>query len=261
MSFLETAIIFQSAITAFSAIPFFYFRNKMAKSPNPENFSEKRLLKITIINLILNSVIAATFLFIFAGLELPLTRLTDPKLLALSIAFLFTISLTYYGNGIYIASVVIETFTRPELRKNRFFKTEFLATNSFHGPISHILVFSGYIVTLAILCIIDLQLNREITFNIWVVITAGIALGLAFTYSQIQNGTAPFQVFSTIAALIVIVFYALANHLPIEKSVTSIYFVAFSTSFLFLGATWALFGWKRINVWKRWGYRELNIKN
>lgn len=171
--------------------------------PAKKDFSRKRVFKLTFANLLLNTV--ATALSFALLLETtPLTLSLTTGQISLILLLFFTICLTYYGNGIYVTSVVIEAYTLLEIRKLSAFKTQFVGTHLFHGPISHIFIYSGWIVVFLLLALLDLSGSKLTPIVSGMVFLAAATIsGGAYGLAQIINGTAFFQVITGLIALII----------------------------------------------------------
>lgn len=74
--------------------------------------TRKRILKLTLVNFILN-VIAATYFTLFLLLVAQRQTINFQNLVftGLLYIYLLLIGLTFYGNGVYVTSITIEDFT------------------------------------------------------------------------------------------------------------------------------------------------------
>lgn len=170
---------------------YIFFRNSMVKKEKEEkDFSRRRVLRLTSINLALNSLAAAYFLVMYAVLSLGTT--IDPLGLSFAACLFFSILFTFYGNGIYITSIVLEAYTMPQLRRIDYFKTQFIATHLFHGPISHILIYSGWLTALYFSSLVNI-INPTLPVQVWPLLVGGLTTGVAYAVGQIYNKTAPYQ--------------------------------------------------------------------
>ena len=169
------------------------FREGMDREMEKEDYSRKRLFKLTTTNFLLNILVSAYF---FVLLSLLLPYLSDFSLFAYVIFFFFFLSVcvTFYGNGIYIASIVIDEYTPPELKEEKLFDLQYLATNLYHGAISHALIYSGWPAAMLFLALLNLSgavLPQGV--NLWLMTAAGSVVGLLYAVAQIYNGTALYQ--------------------------------------------------------------------
>lgn len=142
-------------ITAIIATPvYFHFRGRMSRSHPQFHFSKKRVVKITTINIALLFIGFVQFLGLYL---LAINRAGTFKIeyAVLSIFLIFIIGLIFYGSGMYITSIVLESYAIPELTKSDFFKTQLKAMKLFHHPMSHVLVFSGWMFAMLILAFLN----------------------------------------------------------------------------------------------------------
>jgi hypothetical protein len=210
----EILLLVPSVVLVTGILSYIFFREKMLKKPVSErNHSRKRVVKVTAINFFLNLVAALYFsLFLFLVLQRKGVTYNSPVMISLLAAYLITICITFYGNGIYITSILLEDFTPSDLRLVKSFETQFIATHLFHGPISHILIYSGWMIVFLILAVIDMLWNlSSVSSNFPVLIIAGGVTGFFFALSQIYNGTAIYQYFTSTVIVIVFTTFLLMN--------------------------------------------------
>lgn len=190
---IENLLLLSPLLFAVSLALYVKFRNDMDKENGKEEYTKRRLFKLTTINLFFNSLISLYFFALFLLVARDFS-VFDPFSFAGAILFFFALCLSFYGNGIYIASIVIDEYTSAELREEESFDIQFLATHLFHGPVSHVLMFAGF--SLAFLALIFLSANGnavEIGSRPEWIILAGAAVGLFHALSQIYNGNALYQ--------------------------------------------------------------------
>lgn len=174
---------------------YIFFRGGMVKSKKRvESCTKKRVFKLTGVNLILNSLVTIYFLILFLILTSNIDLYTNYTDMCLAILFMMTIGITFYGNGIYVTSIVLEDYTLPDLRSTSEFKTQFIATHLFHGSISHILIYSGWLLIFLTLALLDLSGIASPGLNTQnVLIIGGAIVGIVYALAQIYNGTSPYQ--------------------------------------------------------------------
>ena len=133
----------------------------------------------------------------------------------------------------YVSAIVIEAFTQPELRKQKSFKTQFIATDLFHGPISHIIIYSGYVIALFLLSIIELLIENKASIPPIVMIICGIIAGMIYCITQNFNGTIRFQFRTSLATLCLFMFFYVSRSLEsmFDYSLTT-FFIFFSITFI-----------------------------
>lgn len=151
---------------------YIYFRNSMTNQSKSEaDFSRRRVVKLTTINLFLNSLAMFYFLYVFYSISREIYVYNYFQTLTILVA-IFAIFLTFYGNGMYITSIVLEAYTLPQIRHLPQFKTQFLATHLFHGPISHILIYSGWLIFFLCMAVLDL-FRIGSNYTIWPILLGG----------------------------------------------------------------------------------------
>ena len=256
MSFQEISLVSLSGIYALAAPVFLYYRKRMSKKKNPQDHSKKRILEFIAFNLALNSVAYFGFMLIFLEIiTKPGITFTIPLLL-LSAFFLLATGITFYGSGIYITSVITDTFTPKQLRKIPYLRRQSIAIDMFHGPISHIIMFSGAIVAGALLCILDLTTGPTLDSLPRLLLVSGAIMGLSMGYSQITNGTAPYQTITGIVSVIALFVLDKLQGWEFTSSPIGVYMIGFILTFVLLDIYFITFHWKFQNLWGRSGYRE-----
>ncbi len=151
---------------------------------------------LTLANIFLISAVYMLFQIMFISIlhfKFPAASIS----ILISSFFLLVTGLTCYGSGIYITSVVLEAFTLPNLRRVTAFKTQFIATHLFHSPISHFLIYSGYISALFSLALLELLSTFELLTNLPISLSA-IPVGIIFAVAQIYNRTYPYQLVTSL---------------------------------------------------------------
>jgi len=229
----ENLLLLLTVAVIIGAPLYMYFREKMIKKPvSLRTHSRRRVIKLTMINIALN-LTASLFFSIFLILILQRSNLlSDPALLILVIIYLVIMWLTFYGNGIYITSIVLEDFTLTELRVVNSFKTQFIATHLFHGPISHILIYSGWLFVLLILSIIEIHLKLPAPSTYWpIMLISGVVMGVFYAFAQIYNGTAVYQLFSGTVAMFIIAITLILNRINLAFVPVATYFAGLIASF------------------------------
>jgi len=228
----------------------------MSTNPNPQNFSRKRLFKLLFISIFVNTAIYIIFMLIFFSILARNNFILSPLLIILSAIFATAGGVTYFGSGMYITSIIMETFTLPELRKHPSFKTQFVINNLFHGPISHIFIYSSLIIGLTILAIMDLVFKPSSVVPIPdIIAVAGILLGFTFAVAQVKNGTAPYQGVTGALCLLIFLILGKIENWQFGSSAVGIYLLGFLVTFLSVTLISILFIWKNRNIWGRSGYR------
>ncbi len=210
---------------------YLYYRGKMSRSRiKKTNYSKRRVIKITGINIFVHFLAFIEFFALFFFL---ITSAKDfkPEYIILSILFFIVNALIFYGGGIYVTSIVLEAYTIPELTKSEFFKTQLIAIKLLHHPISHILVFSGGLFAMLMLVFLDLALGSLSPTNLSLLVFAGFLGGAFYAYSQIHNGTAIFHVPAGILCLLLLTLNLHIRNLTINQTITGAYYLPFLIMF------------------------------
>lgn len=251
----ETLIIFLTTSLLVGTPIYMYLRKLMVNKPALQGFKLSRVIKITSINVALNLIVFLIFLFMLVSV-LNKQGIFNIETIMLSAAFFIVTGLTFYGSGIYITSVVLEAFTLPDLRRINSYKTQFIATHLFHGPISHILVYTGYIVALFLLSVLDISTGAGANITPSLMILCGITVGIIYSAAQAFNGTIPYQFITSTFTLFIFGLVCLTNvHAYLLDYSLSTFFVSFSVTFL--TSCLIFFGWrysKTKNIWDMSGY-------
>jgi hypothetical protein len=225
-------LVFSSALIIV-APTYIFLREKMVKKPlSKRKHTHKRIIKLTTINFLLNFLAALYFTSLLIIVLQRSHFVLTPLLIGLSLLYLISIWVTFYGNGMYITTIMLEDFTLPELREVTSYKTQFIATRLFHEPISHILIFGGWLTVFLILSIMDMSLQSPTPSSyLPLIVMTGIITGFFFAFAQIANGTAIYQ-FVT-GTIIVGIHTVFLTFYPAEFSLSPItsYFLSLITTF------------------------------
>ena len=205
MSATEFLLVFLSISYVVGTPAYIFFRNRMGKkkgNTHPIRFPKAKVFKVTAINILLVILVSTNFFALLLSVLLRGFLPTPGIVLAISL-FVATTCMAFYGSGIYTTSIVLEGYTLPELRDIKAFKTQFIATHLFHGPISHILIYSGFQFGLLALSYLDtvIPIRHRLTTPILLLAALGTLLGFIFALSQIYNRTHPYQLISGIICL------------------------------------------------------------
>ena len=248
--FIYELLLFVLTLTLVVGVPLYiFFRNRMVKSSKVQIHPRKRVLKITLINLSLNTIIYLIFLTMLITLLLKGHKI-DLSVVITSILFLLITGLSFYGNGIYITSIVLEAYTLPELKSLSSFKTQFIATHLFHGPISHILIYSGYILALLLLGILDVLTGRGTLILAPYLLACGIVVGVMYAWGQIFNGTIPYQFLTCLFSLFALMIFLSLKQASLFNFSVASYFFGFAITFLLSGLVYFLLkGRNKENFW------------
>lgn len=255
MSIQEISLVSLSGIFALAAPPFLRFRERMSKNSKPETYSKKSVIKFTTLNIFINSLAYFGFMLIFLSIITKPGIVFDLQLFLTAAFFLLASGITFYGCGIYLTAVIIDTLTPIRVRNTPNLRKQLLATSLFHGPISHIIIFSGFIVSGALLAALDLSTGPTPDALPKLVLVSGAILGLSMGYAQITNGTAPYQTVTGLICVAALFLLDKIGNWKFTESPMGIYMVGFFVTFLLLNVYYFNFHWKWKNLWGRAGYR------
>lgn len=225
---IEFLMLLTLSTTTFLGVPLYlYFREKMLLKKSKINYTRKRIIKLTLVNIFLTLFVTMQLLGVLIGILLRDSSYTVQAIF-LSSLFILVICLVFYGAGMYISSIVIEAYTSPILRKHKSFLTQYAATQLFHGPASHILVYGGCVIALFVLSILDLaRPNQTDALTAPIIIGLGMLTGIFFTASQIYNKTYLYQL------IVVSICISLLSLLSFNKNINITFTPIFSFFFSF----------------------------
>lgn len=255
MSLQEISLVGLSGVFTLAAPPFLRFRERMSKNSKPENYSKKSVVKFTAFNIFINSLAYFGFMLIFLSIITKPGIVFDLELYLTAAFFLLASGITFYGCGIYLTAVIIDTLTPKHLRNSPPLRKQLLATSIFHGPISHVIIFSGFIVSAALLAALDLSTGPNPVALSKLVLVSGAILGLSMGYAQITNGTAPYQTVTGIVCIVALFVLDNLENWKFTQSPMGIYMIGFFITFILLNIYYFNFRWKWKNLWSRGGYR------
>lgn len=214
------------AFTILSGIPLYlYFRKKMSQRKIKYIKVEKRVVKLTLINIILTLIITVQLLGIFINVLLRKNSYDMPTII-LSIFFITTGYLIFYGAGMYITSIVIEDYVKSAFEKNKSLFIPLQVIKLFHGPLSHILLYCGCLFALLELSLLDYIRPAMLDSSaIPIPIILGLLGGIFWTACAIASKTYRYQ-------LVVVIFcIVLLGSLSIWQGINIILFPIYSFFF------------------------------
>lgn len=167
-------------------------RNSMEKNNSKPTvtYSKRRIIRLLLVNFVLNSLGALLSLFM-------LTHLANMDFFQSIEGILFfliyagALLCTYYGNGMYIASITIEAYfmhSKPDLHSNGF-----KALKHFHGPISHLIIHTSWLVVILGLASLDGLAGVQENVNWIPLVIAGSCVGMGHALAQFYSKTAKYQ--------------------------------------------------------------------
>lgn len=254
MFIYEQLIFLLTFLIAIGTPTYIYHRKKMVKAKSLQKFSKKRVFKVTLINLSINVAMYIFFLIMLLTILFK-TPHTSRLIIMVAMSSLVVLGLSFYGSGIYVASITHKAFTLPELKNLESYKTQHIATHIFHGPISHVLMFSGYTIAFFLLSILDIFTGRGSLGIAPYIFGCGAVLGWFFGMSQIFNGSIPYQFLTSVATFMILLMYAQKTHHSIFRYSVATYFIGFSISFLLTALFYYFYrGRYKDNIWDLSGH-------
>ena len=258
MALQEISLVGLSGVFAIAAPPFLRFRERMSRNASPKTYTKKDVMRFTAFNIFINSLAYFGFMLIFLSILRKPNVVFSLPLYLVSAFFLLAAGITFYGSGVYMTSVIIDTLTPKEVRKNPKLRKQLLATHLFHGPISHIIIFSGFIISGVLLTILDLSTGPTLDSLPKLILVSGAILGFFMGYAQITNGTAPYQTITGLFCVVALFILDKFENWKFTSSPLGAYLIGFFITFLLLNIYYIAFQWKWKNLWGRAGYREYN---
>ena len=226
---------------------YIYFRTQMIKSTG--EFHKKRILKITAINLVLMISVYLFFLAILLSILYQQEGIISYTNLIVAGITLIVLGICFYGNGIYITSIVIEAFTPLDLKKSKSFNIQDNVIHLFHGPISHTLIYSGYIIIFFLFSIMEKNSNPT-TSLLYTMVVCGIITGIMYTIAQSFNGTILYQFITSLSIFVIVITRYGTNIISVFNYSLQTFFFFFLVSFLITSSVYILYMRKRTkSIW------------
>lgn len=233
------------------------FRDKMGKRlAQVSNYSRRRVFKLTVINLTLNILVGSILIGMFLNL-LMLSKAFGFFQIVCSLLFFISAGATFYGNGIYITSIVLEAYTLPQIQRVKEFKTQFIATHLFHGPISHVLIYSGWPVAMFFLALLEHLSLTGFLYPKYLLIVGAMTTAVAYSIGQIYNHTAPYQMITNTILGIVLFTRFLSIQILGPIYIYSMVFTI--TSGLVLWGYTIVQSFPRLFQWRTWQKKKLEL--
>lgn len=146
-----------------------------------KTYSTGRVIRLTVINFSLNLLAATYFTVIFIFTVLKFKTIGLVEIIAIAF-FALMLAITFYGNGIYITAITLENHIKS------------IAIDLFHGPISHILIYSSYLIIFLLLSILDITGENSIFYTQYFLLIGGVITGVGYAIAQIINLTSKYQI-------------------------------------------------------------------
>ncbi|OGM33195.1 hypothetical protein A3D00_00420 [Candidatus Woesebacteria bacterium RIFCSPHIGHO2_02_FULL_38_9] len=167
--------------------------NKSLDDHIPQKFySKQRMSKIALTNffLLILTIILITLILLSIKSRRDLNYFSREDISIFLIYFL-VVNLISYGAGMYIISIIKEQFTTKSLKNHPEYKILYLTNEYFHGPVSHVLIFSGGFTLFFLISILELfYATHEINLTkVSFYIIYGLLFGGLFLFAQLFNKT------------------------------------------------------------------------
>lgn len=216
---------------AFFFVPaFFYFRHKMTHQPDKDHpvkfYTKSRVWHITL--LIFSFMIVVTIMCFILFFSIKYRNyhfaMEFPELLLLGLFFSVWL-LVAFGSGMYLSGILVEQYTMKELRTDPEFKKLKTAIKLFHGPISHVFIYSGGLGLLLVISFLEFFNPAKFLepIVIFQYIAVGIVFGTIYFISQIRNKTWKHQLPGFFIILVIDLIFIGANIDRIQRLPFSIF--------------------------------------
>jgi len=180
---------------------YFHLRRKMTKELMQDQpisyFTKKRVQRFILLIAFSVGVTFVISLLLLFGIKLRtyIHEFSLKEVLSL-IFFGIVWSITTFGEGQYIAGVLIEQYTMSGLKKDPEYSRLKIATKLIHGKISHLFIGVGSMLILFSIALFELSNPSIILDPIYYYLYAlcGICFGLIFGIAQIKNLTWRYQI-------------------------------------------------------------------
>lgn len=241
MSDFNILTVFILAWFIFAPIYLFY-RIKITRNHEDRHLSyytKRRIFNVTSIELfivivgliILSSLLIAIKarenLFVFNNYEV-----------GIFIAFFVLCITVAFGVGSYVTSIITEQYTLKDLKNHSSFNTLFLVNEFYHGPVSHVLMFSSGITLFFLIALLEYfnpikYVSPILLFSYFIY---GIFFGLGFFVSQIQSQTWKHQISVVILVNIAEAYFVISQKVNFWKMPYNLFFLT-AISVFSLGLT------------------------
>lgn len=147
-------------------------------------------------------------------------------------SFIIVCFLVAYGAGSYAAAIVIEQcMLKPNEDQPTRYKALHLYNEFFHGPFSHVLMYSGIDTLCLILCILEKNhplISFDLVDNIYYYyLLYGFILGFMYYYWQLWNGTWKHQLPWFMLIFVSQIFFIYINKIDFATHPFNLFFLTF----------------------------------
>lgn len=201
------------------------------------NYSKKRIIRLLMVNFFLNSIGTLWSIFMFF-------RLSNMRFFESTEGILFflmyagAVLCTYYGNGLYIASVTIEAYLWNSL--GNIDSNALKALKHIIGPVSHLIIHTGWLVALLGLASLDGLTNVRENLNWAPLVIAGICVGIGHAASQFYSKTAKYQFITGFLCLIAFFMIFQGMDFSVRKTIYGSFFAGAIITYCLTLALWPL---------------------
>lgn len=181
-------------------------RSKMTKPKIKDpTYSTLRVLKIININFFLNMTVMFVNLYVTANI---FSRIVfNPISIFFLALYILSILIVIYGCGIYVTTIVLNCYLKDPIT-NAGLKADHL----LHGVISHVLIFSGWLLAMFFQGILEVNFARpELTTLELPLLISGLVFGFIFAILQIVNDTYIYQMMVGLATALIFYINIFAN--------------------------------------------------
>jgi hypothetical protein len=204
------------------------------KDQQVEYYSKTRIAKIAFINVVLTISALVYISAIFLSIVLRSSTFIPINVATISILLTYFITslLVAYGSGLYIISIIKEQFTTKSLRLHPEYRILYITNQFFHGPVSHVYIYSGGLVLFFLISLfemLDLNLYIPSVKEIVIYIISGVFAGSTLLAAQINNLTWKHQMPYMCSILFIYLFTIIYFPIDILKHPFNIFFLITSS--------------------------------
>lgn len=210
-------------------------------------YNSTRILSLLATNMLITVIVLLIFFAILLSVKneegLYLWSATQLGILLLFIIFCSFIG---YGAGMYITAVTSEVFVLKNIVRTREFKTLDMAHKIFHGPISHVLVFSGAVYAFLTICLMESTIPTAVlaqqTFLMPSYLIVGVLLGIILGAICIRSFTWEHQLPWTMLAFVLLLIFILTKQLDLSVhlfTLMTLFLIAMTNLVFLVEILWA----------------------
>ncbi len=227
-------------IAEITGVPaYIMLRNSMEKNNAKPTvtYSKRRIVRLLLVNFVLNSLGALWSLFMLMNLD-SMNFFQSVEGMLFFLIYAGALLCTYYGNGMYIASITIEAYfwhSKPDPHSNGF-----KALKHFHGPISHLIIHTGWLVVLLGLASLDGLAGLRENLN-WIPLTiAGVCAGAGHAASQFYSKTAKYQFITGFLCLVSFFMIFQSMDFSVRKTIYGSFFAGAIITYCLILGLWPI---------------------